>query len=212
MENHRDVLYKVLVVGDIGTGKTCLIRRYVHGAFSMNYRATVGVDFSMKVVEWDENTCVRLQFWDIAGQERFGSMTRVYFKDAYAAFVVFDVTRVSTFEAVKKWKYDIDSKVTIPGTDDPIPVILLANKIDLVSQEGDRKGWGKSGAELDAFCNEHGFLSWFETSAKDNLNIEAASNALMRALLERKEEVKDDHKEPFPSPPKEEPPSSCCGS
>eukprot|EP01126_Amoeba_proteus_P055240 TRINITY_DN6842_c0_g2_i2.p1 TRINITY_DN6842_c0_g2~~TRINITY_DN6842_c0_g2_i2.p1 ORF type:complete len:105 (-),score=12.66 TRINITY_DN6842_c0_g2_i2:749-1063(-) len=64
-----------------------------------------------------------------SGQERFGSMTRVYFKDAYAAFVVFDVTRVSTFEAVKKWKYDIDSKVTIPGTDDPIPVILLANKV-----------------------------------------------------------------------------------
>lgn len=56
-------------------------------------------------------------------------MTRVYYKEAVGAFVVFDVTRISTYEAVKKWKHDIDAKVTIPGTEDPIPVVLLANKV-----------------------------------------------------------------------------------
>ena len=95
---------------------------------------------------------VRLQLWDIAGQERFGNMTRVYYREAVGAFVVFDVTRVATFEAVQKWKNDIDSKVrtcvhsfflgltawlqvTLPPDDRPIPVVLLANKCDLSPSE-----------------------------------------------------------------------------
>jgi GTPase SAR1 family protein len=98
-------------------------------------------------------------------------MTRVYYKEAVGAFVVFDVTRVSTYEAVKKWKHDIDAKVTIPGTQEPIPVVLLANKVDLVNQEGDDKGWGKTPEEMDAFCKEHGFVTWFETSAKENTHV-----------------------------------------
>jgi Ras-related protein Rab-32 len=85
----------------------------------------------VKVINWDQNTVVRLQLWDIAGQERFGNMTRVYYREAVGAFVVFDVTRVATFEAVQKWKNDIDSKVTLPPDDRPIPVVLLANKSDL---------------------------------------------------------------------------------
>jgi GTPase SAR1 family protein len=117
----------------------------------------------------------------------------VYYKEAVGAFVVFDVTRISTYEAVKKWKHDIDAKVTIPGTDDPIPVVLLANKIDLVPQEGEEKGWGKTPEEMDAFCKEHGFVTWFETSAKDNTNIESGSNALVKAILEREN--------PLPPPP-----------
>lgn len=63
------------------------------------------------MINLDSNTVVRLQLWDIAGQERFGNMTRVYYKEAVGAFIVFDVTRASTFEAVHKWKHDIDSKV-----------------------------------------------------------------------------------------------------
>eukprot|EP01126_Amoeba_proteus_P050679 TRINITY_DN6005_c0_g1_i11.p1 TRINITY_DN6005_c0_g1~~TRINITY_DN6005_c0_g1_i11.p1 ORF type:complete len:150 (+),score=38.33 TRINITY_DN6005_c0_g1_i11:398-847(+) len=117
-------------------------------------------------------------------------MTRVYYKEAVGAFVVFDVTRISTYEAVKKWKHDIDAKVTLPNTDQPIPVVLLANKIDLVPQDGEEKGWGKTPEEMDTFCKELGFVTWFETSAKDDTNIETASNALVSAILERsKKEV-----------------------
>ena len=83
----------------------------------------------MKVINWDQHSIVRLQLWDIAGQERFGNMTRVYYKEAVGAMVVFDVTRVNTFEAVQKWKNDIDAKVTLPPDDRPIPVVLLANKV-----------------------------------------------------------------------------------
>lgn len=76
----REHLYKILVIGELGTGKTSFIKRYVHQFFSQNYRATIGVDFALKVLNWDQNTTVRLQLWDIAGQERFGNMTRVYYK------------------------------------------------------------------------------------------------------------------------------------
>eukprot|EP00163_Fabomonas_tropica_P016075 TRINITY_DN289_c0_g1_i2.p1 TRINITY_DN289_c0_g1~~TRINITY_DN289_c0_g1_i2.p1 ORF type:complete len:174 (+),score=40.71 TRINITY_DN289_c0_g1_i2:277-798(+) len=100
----REELYKVLVVGDIGAGKTSIIKRYVHNMFSMHYKSTIGVDFALKVIQWDPKTIVRLQLWDIAGQERFGNMTRVYYKEAVGAMVVFDITRQTTFDAVLKWK------------------------------------------------------------------------------------------------------------
>jgi len=108
-------------------------------------------------------------------------MTRVYYKEAVGAFVVFDVTRISTYEAVKKWKNDIDAKVTIPGTTQAIPVVLLANKIDLVTG---KEGWGKTKEEMDKFCDEHGFIAWFETSSKNNTGIDEAANALVKSILD----------------------------
>lgn len=117
------------------------------------------------MINLDANTVVRLQLWDIAGQERFGNMTRVYYKEAVGAFIVFDVTRVSTFEAVQKWKHDIDSKVHLPNGE-KVPVVLLANKCDLA-----KEGLVKNSAQMEQYCEEKGFVGWFETSAKENLNI-----------------------------------------
>ena len=93
------------------------------------------------------------------GQERFGNMTRVYYKEAVGAFVVFDVTRGSTFEAVSKWKHDLDSKVKL-ANGSPIPSVLLANKCD------QKKETTSNSSLMDNFCRETGFLGWFETSAK----------------------------------------------
>eukprot|EP01103_Thecamoeba_quadrilineata_P008224 TRINITY_DN17991_c0_g1_i1.p1 TRINITY_DN17991_c0_g1~~TRINITY_DN17991_c0_g1_i1.p1 ORF type:complete len:217 (+),score=34.86 TRINITY_DN17991_c0_g1_i1:44-694(+) len=174
-----EYLYKVLVVGDIGTGKTSIIKRFVHNIFSVHYKSTIGVDFALKVLNWDSNTSVRLQLWDIAGQERFGNMTRVYYKEAVGAFVVFDVTRSGTFDAVQKWKNDIDCKVTLPGDDKPIPVVLLANKIDL-----QKEAFQKTPAQMEKYCEENGFAGWFETSAKDSINIDKAAKFLVSKILE----------------------------
>eukprot|EP00041_Stephanoeca_diplocostata_P001214 m.19162 g.19162 ORF g.19162 m.19162 type:complete len:213 (+) comp11724_c0_seq1:128-766(+) len=174
----KEHLFKVLVVGDIGTGKTSIIKRYVHGIFSNHYKATIGVDFALKVINLDPNTVVRLQLWDIAGQERFGNMTRVYYKEAVGAFIVFDVTRASTFEAVHKWKHDIDSKVHLPNGDN-VPVVLLANKCDLT-----KEGLVKNSDQMDAYCEEKGFAKWFETSAKENLNINLATETLVQKIIE----------------------------
>jgi len=179
--DHKDVLAKVLVIGDIATGKTSIIGRYAHGVFSQRYKATIGVDFAWKPLKWENNTTVRLQLWDIAGQERFGHMTRVYYKEAVGAFVVYDVTRPNTFEAVIKWKEDINKKVNFPGSEEPIPTVLLCNKIDLL-ENGERS---QTKGELDSFCEEHGFLGWFETSAKENIGIDDAANFLVKHILEK---------------------------
>jgi len=185
-----EYLYKVLVVGDIGTGKTSIIKRFVHNIFSMHYKSTIGVDFALKVINWDTNTIVRLQLWDIAGQERFGNMTRVYYKEAVGAMVVFDVTRVGTFDAVAKWKNDIDCKVTLPPDDRPIPVVLLANKCDLA-----RDGWHKTPPQMDKYCEENSFIGWFETSAKENINIDKAAKFLVQKILENDvSRTVDEHK------------------
>jgi ras-related protein rab-32 len=88
----------------------------------------IGIDFALKVINWDDNCVVRLQLWDIAGQERFGNMTRVYYKEAVGAFVVFDVSQFKTFEATLKWKLDLDSKVLLPDGS-KVPCLLLANKV-----------------------------------------------------------------------------------
>ncbi|EDW58813.2 uncharacterized protein Rab32 isoform X1 [Drosophila virilis] len=173
----REHLYKILVIGELGTGKTSFIKRYVHQFFSQNYRATIGVDFALKVLHWDANTIVRLQLWDIAGQERFGNMTRVYYKEAVGAFIVFDVTRSGTFDCVSKWKEDLDSKVQLPDGS-PIPCILLANKCD---QE--KQGIVTQPERMDEYVRENGFAGWFETSAKENINIDEAARALVNKIL-----------------------------
>ncbi|KAF9942111.1 rab32, member RAS oncoprotein [Mortierella alpina] len=182
MYDVREYLYKILVIGDVGTGKTSIIKRYVHNIFSMNYKSTIGVDFALKVIQWSPDTVVRLQLWDIAGQER-GNMTRVYYKEAVAALVVYDVTRPKTFEAVKRWKADLDAKVSLPFGG-PIHTILLANKTDLQTNASA----GLDAEEMEAFCEEHGFLKWFATSAKDNKNIEDATRFLLEKIMAAEEE------------------------
>ncbi|XP_043928143.1 ras-related protein Rab-38 [Protopterus annectens] len=175
--SQKEHLYKVLVIGDLGVGKTSIIKRYVHQNFSPHYRATIGVDFALKVLNWDVETVVRLQLWDIAGQERFGNMTRVYYREALGAFIVFDVTRPSTFEAVSKWKEDLDSKLTLPNGK-LVPVVLLANKCD----QG-RELHVNNGIKMDQFCKENGFVGWYETSAKENINIDEAARCLVRNII-----------------------------
>ncbi|XP_006633005.2 ras-related protein Rab-38 [Lepisosteus oculatus] len=177
----KEFLFKVLVIGDLGVGKTSIIKRYVHQIFSQHYRATIGVDFALKVISWDDHTVIRLQLWDIAGQERYGNMTRVYYREAVGAFVVFDVTRVSTFDTVLKWKGDLDSKVTLAGGK-PVPAVLLANKADQ-----SREGLSPQLPRLDAFCKDNGFVGWYETSAKENSNIEAAARCLVENILANEE-------------------------
>eukprot|EP00906_Rhabdomonas_costata_P007876 RCo011256 len=180
----NELLYKVLVVGDMGVGKTSIIKRYVHNIFTPNYKATIGVDFGLKELHWEHNI-IRVQLWDIAGQERFGNLTRVYYKEAYGALVVHDITKPDSLEAALKWKNDIDHKVYLPD-DSPIPCVLLSNKCDLPNRVQ------RSQAEMDKFCKDHGFVAWFETSAKENKHIEEACGFLIQKILEKDNSIPDD--------------------
>lgn len=168
----KEQLLKLLVVGASGTGKTCLIRQYVHNVFQPTNKITIGVDFALKVLAPTNTT---LQIWDIAGQERYGQMTRVYFQAAVGAMVVCDITDPESYETAVKWKQDVDGKVFLPNTMTPIPCILLLNKADLGGSKMTKE-------QLDAFCQQNGFVRWFAVSAKDATNVDAAFEALVEEV------------------------------
>ncbi|XP_070377827.1 ras-related protein Rab-32B-like [Dermacentor albipictus] len=176
----EDLLFKILVIGDFGVGKTSLIRRYTEGVFDPAYKITIGVDFALKHLVWNSNKHITLQLWDIAGHERFGYMTRVYYKYATAAVIVYDLSRPTTLHSVLKWKADITAKVEQPNGR-PLPVLLVANKCDLGLQPPNARS-------LSAFCQEHGFAGWFPTSAKENININEAMLCLVEEVLAQREE------------------------
>ncbi|XP_018333527.1 ras-related protein Rab-32B-like [Agrilus planipennis] len=170
----NELLFKFLVIGDFGVGKTSIIKRYAEGTFSSVYKMTIGADFAIKSLMVDENTLVHLQLWDIAGNERFGSLTRVYYKYAVAAAIVFDLSRPETYHSVKKWLSDLRRKVTLQN-EEPLPVVILANKGDV--------NYCNIPNEIVDFCKEQKILNWFITSAKENTNIEAAFECLLQAAL-----------------------------
>eukprot|EP01095_Lingulamoeba_sp_RSL-Kostka_P011543 TRINITY_DN4423_c0_g1_i1.p1 TRINITY_DN4423_c0_g1~~TRINITY_DN4423_c0_g1_i1.p1 ORF type:complete len:215 (+),score=81.77 TRINITY_DN4423_c0_g1_i1:402-1046(+) len=176
MEEKQQHLYKVLVIGDYAVGKTSIIKRYCENHFTPNYKLTIGVDFAVKQVDWDDNTQVSLQLWDVAGHERFGTMTRVYYKYAIAAVIVFDLSRPATFDAVTKWREDINSKVVL-SNNEPIPCLLLANKSDIPAVTVDKEA-------LDNFVKEQDFIGWFATSAAEDTNIDEAMQLLITKVLE----------------------------
>lgn len=169
-----DIVLKVLVLGDPATGKTSIIKRTITNSFSDLHKPTIGVDFHFRKFEINGNS-IALQLWDIAGQDRFGALYRIYYRDAFGAMLVFDLSRPETFHSVLKWKREIDNKVTLPNGS-PLPVVLLANKSDLPDSRVDKE-------QLDAFCKEHGFIGWYETSAKTNHNIEESVKGLVTNIL-----------------------------
>ena len=173
-------LYKVLVIGDYGVGKTSIIRRYTDGYFSPSYKVTIGVDYALKTVE-HEGRKVGLQLWDISGHERFNHMTHVYYKYAIAAVIVYDLSRPATFASVLKWHKDVNDKVMLPNGE-PVPVILLANKHDVCPAEIDKE-------KLDRFCQDQGFLAWFATSAKLDKNVNDAMSFLVKSIVDIANEV-----------------------
>ncbi len=129
----------------------------------------------MKETKYEDKS-INIQLWDIAGQERYGSMTRVFYKEAVGAIVVYDITRPRTFESAAIWKKDIDSKVFLPN-EQPIPTILCANKADLVCSDG------PSQKQIADFVTENNFSGFYETSAKTNQGIEEALGHLIKVIM-----------------------------
>ncbi|XP_040009134.1 ras-related protein Rab-7L1-like [Xiphias gladius] len=168
-------LLKILIVGDGNVGKSSFVNRYVNGQFNKMYKMTVGVDFSVKVLQWSDQEKVRLQLWDVAGQERFISMTRICYKGALGCVVMFDVTSATSFLSCRHWKRDLDSKAMLPNGD-TIPCILLANKCDVAQR-------AVSADSIDAFSKANGFVAWMETSVKDNKNVGEAMRRLVQEIL-----------------------------
>jgi len=176
---------KILVIGDVCTGKTSVIQRYAYRRFDVTHKATIGVDFALKTVRVDQEI-LNVQLWDIAGQERFIGLTSAYYKHAVAALVVFDITNEKSLLNAVSWKADVDKKVFLPNGES-IPVVLFANKWDLIQE--DESARVLSDAHLEVFCRKHSFVGWFSTSAKSGLNIRKGMNYMISKIVENKREM-----------------------
>lgn len=168
-----DYLFKVVLIGDAGVGKTCIVQRFKTGTWLEMQGSTIGVDFCMKTVEINGKK-IKLQVWDTAGQERFRTITQSYYRSANGVLCAFDVTRESSFQNVARWMEDIQ-KYCAPD----VIKILIGNKTDLK----DSRVISSEDAEK---CSEHwGMLEYIETSAKDNRNIEGVFRRMAAELLQR---------------------------
>lgn len=172
-----EIVLKVLIIGDPNVGKTSFVQRYINNSFRGTYKWTIGVDFGLKLIQWSPTETIRLQLWDIAGQERYTSMTRVYYKDAFGCVIMCDITQKETIKSAALWKKDLDLKCMLPDST-PVPCILLANKNDLPSHHATDK-------ELDTFCKEHNFLAWSNMSVKDNQMVKESMSYLLKEMMRK---------------------------
>ena len=154
-----DYLLKYIIIGDAAVGKSNLLLRYAHGQFKPEYQLTIGVEFGAKNIQIN-NEIFRIQIWDTAGQENFRSITRAYYKNSVCALVVYDISSRDSFDHVSTWIEDCKNQS--PKT---IFMVLVGNKCDLNDK---RQVTIEEGREL-AERNE---MLFFETSAKDGINVD----------------------------------------
>lgn len=165
-----DISFKIMLVGDSGVGKTCLLVRYKDDTFlSGSFISTVGIDFRNKIVSIDDRR-IKLQIWDTAGQERFRSVTHAYYRDADALLLVYDVTNRGSFNSVKSWVTDIRHHAK-----DGVTVLLVGNKADNSSSRS------ISTVEGEQIAKEYN-MTFVESSARTGMNVELAFNAIAKEL------------------------------
>jgi len=174
-----DYLFKVLMIGDSGVGKSCLLLRYVDFAHREAYLNTIGVDFKIKTIKLDGKR-IRLQVWDTAGQERFKTITSSYYRGAHGVMIVYDIARKETFSNLNKWLNEVEMYVN-----EGVLMILVGNKTDLDSH---RQVSAESGAEWAALND----MPFIETSAKNSVNVTEAFTMLAELVNKH---VKDNHAE-----------------
>ncbi|KAG9393701.1 Small GTPase superfamily, ARF type [Carpediemonas membranifera] len=167
-----DYLFKLLLIGDSGVGKSCLLLRFADDTYTESYISTIGVDFKIRTVDLDNST-IKLQIWDTAGQERFKTITAAYYRGAHGIIVVYDVTDVETFNNVRVWLEEINRYAS-----EDVCKLLVGNKCDLETRKAVEYQTAKTFAEsLD--------IPFIETSAKDAIRVEDAFTTISKILLNR---------------------------
>eukprot|EP01121_Diplochlamys_sp_Union-15-3_P012539 TRINITY_DN3769_c0_g2_i1.p1 TRINITY_DN3769_c0_g2~~TRINITY_DN3769_c0_g2_i1.p1 ORF type:complete len:216 (-),score=33.64 TRINITY_DN3769_c0_g2_i1:47-649(-) len=167
-------LFKYVIVGDTAVGKSCLLLQFTDKRFQPQHDLTIGVEFGSRTISINSKP-VKLQIWDTAGQEKFRSITRSYYRGAYGALLVYDITRRETFDHVASWLDDC-RKCSTPN----IVIILIGNKCDLET------GRQVSHEEGQEFARRHG-LFFLETSAKTAQNVDEAFIKSANQIFEKVE-------------------------
>ncbi|KAK9715779.1 hypothetical protein RND81_06G188700 [Saponaria officinalis] len=172
MNQEYDYLFKLLLIGDSGVGKSCLLLRFADDSYVESYISTIGVDFKIRTVKQDSKT-IKLQIWDTAGQERFRTITSSYYRGAHGIIIVYDVTDQQSFDNVKQWLNEIDRYAS-----DNVVKILVGNKSDLTANKV------VSSETAKAFADEMG-IPFLETSAKNSANVEQAFMTMTAEIKKR---------------------------
>ena len=156
--NKFDHLFKILIIGESGVGKTCFLLRYAENSFVANHLLTIGIDFKIKVIEI-EGKSIKLQIWDTAGQDRFRTITKTYYKGSHGVILVYDVCDERSFGNVKNWVNQIEQNAK-----SSICKVLVGNKCD----KAERVITEEQGRKLAEEYN----MKFYETSAKTGQNVE----------------------------------------
>lgn len=164
-------MIKILVIGNSYTGKTSIVNRFTQNKFDANYKATVACDFAMKILKLEE-TELRLQIWDLVGQDRFvGGVNKLFCREALGALVVADISNRESIEATISWKEQVDQHVALKNGE-PIPMILVVNKFDLVENIAEEELEEQMTQDfLNEFADQNGFVGALRVSAKTGLNV-----------------------------------------
>lgn len=161
MQAEYDLLFKLLLIGDSGVGKSCLLLRFADDTYTESYISTIGVDFKIRTIDMEGKT-IKLQIWDTAGQERFRTITSSYYRGAHGIIVVYDTTDLESFNNVKQWLHEIDRYAS-----ENVNKLLVGNKSDLTSKRA------VSFDQAKEFADSLG-IEFIETSAKNATNVEKA--------------------------------------
>uniref|UniRef100_A0A8C6HZT7 small monomeric GTPase n=1 Tax=Mus spicilegus TaxID=10103 RepID=A0A8C6HZT7_MUSSI len=162
MAKTYDYLFKLLLIGDSGVGKTCVLFRFSEDAFNSTFISTIGIDFKIRTIELDGKR-IKLQIWDTAGQERFRTITTAYYRGAMGIMLVYDITNEKSFDNIRNWIRNIEEHASAD-----VEKMILGNKCDV----NDKRQVSKERGEKLAL--DYG-IKFMETSAKANINVENVS-------------------------------------
>jgi len=171
--SHYDYTFKILLLGDASVGKTSFTKRYCYNIFNPSERLTIGVDFHVKTIELND-TKIKLQIWDVGGEERFRFLLPTYCLGANAAFLLYDITRPSTLDNISEWMTIVRQK------GGPIPIMLVGSKIDL--SKSSRKVPREYGIQI---AEKNNMASFVEISAKEDVNVDEGFKVLTEMTLDK---------------------------
>lgn len=172
LNNEYDYLFKLLLIGDSGVGKSCLLLRFADNTYTETFISTIGVDFKIRTIEL-EGKIIKLQIWDTAGQERFRTITSSYYRGAHGIIVVYDVTDMESYNNVRQWLHEIDRYAS-----DNVNKLLVGNKSDLESKRV------VTAEQAKEFADSLG-IAFLETSAKNNVQVEDSFFAMASQIKSR---------------------------
>lgn len=171
INNEYDYLFKILLVGDSGVGKSSIMKRFIKKEYENSYISTIGVDFEISTCTIKDKV-VKLQIWDTAGQERFDSITTSYYRGAHGVLIVYDVSDKNSFENIKnKWMINVRKYCNLNT------VIIAGNKCDLINLET------YENSEINSFTETNN-IQHIYTSAKDSINISEIFDELIKNMLD----------------------------